>query len=59
MTPTHEYQIINDSSPAIETALAARTADGWRPILISTATTDTAVQIFIILERPIPPPYSK
>src|SRR5258708_5004218 len=53
MTRTHDYQIINDTAPAIETALATRTADGWRPILMSTATVNTAVQVFI------PSPYAK
>jgi hypothetical protein len=53
MTRTHDYQIINDTAPAIETALATRTADGWRPILMSTATVNTAVQVFI------PSPYTK
>ena len=59
MTPTHEYQMINDSAPAIEIALARRTAEGWRPVLMSTATIHTAVQVFIILEKPIPTPYAK
>ena len=59
MTRTHEFQIINDAAPAIETALATRTADGWRPILMSTVTVNTAVQVFIVLEKPIPSPYAK
>jgi hypothetical protein len=59
MTRTHDYQIINDTAPAIEIALATRTADGWRPVLMSTATVNTAVQVFIVLEKPIPSPYTK
>ena len=59
MTRTHDYQIINDTAPAIETALATRTADGWRPILMSTATVNTAVQVFIVLEKPVKSPYAK
>ena len=59
MTSTHDFQIINDTAPAIETALATRTADGWRPILMSTTTVNTAVQVFIVLEKPIPSPYAK
>ncbi len=59
MTKTHDYQIINDTAPAIETALATRTAEGWRPILMSTATVNTAVQVFIVLEKSIPAPYTK
>jgi hypothetical protein len=45
-------KIINDTAPAIETALATRTAGGWRPILVTTATVNTAVQVFIVLEKP-------
>jgi hypothetical protein len=59
MTPNTEYRIINDSSPAIETELATFTGDGWRPILMSTVNIDTAVRIYIVLERPIPAPYTK
>lgn len=59
MTKTHDYQIINDTAPAIETALATQAAEGWRPILMSTATVNTAVQVFIVLEKPIPSPYTK
>jgi hypothetical protein len=59
MTRTHDFQIINDTAPAIETTLATRAADGWRPILMSTATVNTAVQVFIVLEKPIPSPYAK
>jgi hypothetical protein len=60
MTITHDYQIISDTTPAIETALAAQAAEGWRPILLSTATVNTGqVQVFIVLEKPIPAPYAK
>jgi hypothetical protein len=60
MSRTHEYQLIADASPAIEGTLVAQAADGWRPILMSTATVNTEqVQVFIILEKPIPSPYSK
>jgi hypothetical protein len=60
MARTHDYQIINDAAPAIETALAAQSAEGWRPILMSTATEASGqVQVFIILEKPIPAPYAK
>jgi hypothetical protein len=44
-------KIINDTAPAIETALATRTAGDWRPILVTTATVNTAVQVFIVLEK--------
>jgi hypothetical protein len=59
MTRTHDYKIISDTAPAIETALAAQSAEGWRPILMSTAAINTAVQVFIVLEKPIPSPYAK
>ena len=59
MTPTFEYRMIRDASPAIETALATFTGDGWRPILMSTVNASTAVQVYIVLERPIPAPYTK
>ena len=59
MTPTFEYRVISDASPAIETALATFTRDGWRPILMSTVNMSTAVQVYIVLERPIPAPYTK
>ena len=60
MERTHEYRIINDAAPAIETALAAQSAEGWRPILMSTATVASGqVQVFIILEKSIPAPYAK
>ena len=60
MERTHEYQIINDAAPAIETALTAQSAAGWRPILMSTATVASGqVQVFIILEKSIPAPYAK
>jgi len=57
MTRTHDYQIINDTAPTIETTLATKTAEGWKPVLMSTATINTAVQVFIILEKPIPSPF--
>ena len=44
MERTDDYQIINDTAPAIETTLAIRTTEGWRPILMSTAAVNTAVQ---------------
>jgi hypothetical protein len=60
MDRTHDYQIISDTAPAIERALAAQSAEGWRPILMSTATINTdQVQVFIILEKSIPAPYTK
>src|SRR5437588_9931442 len=34
MERTDDYQIINDTAPAIETTLAIRTTEGWRPILM-------------------------
>ncbi len=43
MTRTHDYQIISDTAPAIESRLA----------------THAAVQVFIVLEKPIPSPYAK
>jgi hypothetical protein len=60
MARTHDYQIINDAAPAIETVLAAQSAEGWRPILMSTATEAPGqVRVFIILEKLIPAPYAK
>jgi hypothetical protein len=60
MIRSHDYQIINDTAPAIETALAAKSAEGWRPILMSTAIVASGqVQVFIILEKSIPAPYAK
>jgi len=55
----HDYQIISDTAPTIESRLATQVAEGWRPILMSTATVNTAVQVFIVLEKPIPSPYAK
>jgi hypothetical protein len=37
MDRTHDYQIIGDTALAIQTTLAARAVEGWRPILMSTA----------------------
>ena len=60
MDRTHDYQIISDTAPAIQTTLAAQAADGWRPILMSTAAIDTGqLQVFIVLEKSIPAPYTK
>jgi hypothetical protein len=60
MGRTHDYQIIHDAAPAIESALAAQSAEGWRPILMSTAIVAMGqVRVFIILEKPIPTPYAK
>jgi hypothetical protein len=60
MERTHDYQIIIDTAPAIQTALAARAVEGWRPILMSTAAVDTGqLQVFIVLEKSIPAPYAK
>ena len=60
MIRSHDYQIINDTAPSIETTLAAKSAEGWRPILMSTATVASGqVQVFIILEKSIPAPYAK
>jgi hypothetical protein len=59
MTPTFEYQLLHDTAPAVQAALATQVADGWRPILLSTAPINTTVQVFILLERPIPTPYTK
>jgi hypothetical protein len=60
MDRTYDYQIISDTVPAIQTALAARAVEGWRPILMSTASESTGQrQAFIILEKSIPAPYTK
>jgi hypothetical protein len=58
LTRTHDYQIISDTAPAIESRLATQAAEGWRPILMSTATVNTALQVFLVLEKPIPTPYT-
>jgi hypothetical protein len=51
---------IGDIAPAIQTALATQAADGWRPILMSTTAVGTGqVQVFIVLEKSIPAPYTK
>jgi hypothetical protein len=60
MDRTHDYQIISDTAPAIQTALATQAVEGWRPILMSTAAAGTGqVQVFIVLEKSIPAPYTK
>jgi hypothetical protein len=60
MDRTHDYQIISDTAPAIQTVLAARAVEGWRPILMSTAPASTGqLQVFIVLEKSIPAPYTK
>jgi hypothetical protein len=60
LAKTHEYQLIQDTAPEIEGSLAAQAADGWRPILMSTATVNTdQVRVFIVLEKAIPSPYLK
>ena len=60
MIRSHDYQIISDTAPEIETALAAQSAEGWRPILMSTAIVASGqVHVFIILEKSIPAPYAK
>ena len=59
MTPTFEYQLLHDTAPAVQAALATQTADGWRPILLSTAALNSILQIVVVLERPIPTPYTK
>ena len=59
MTPTFEYQLLHDTAPAVQAALASQTADGWRPILLSTAALNSTLQIVVVLERPIPTPYTK
>jgi len=60
MEKTHEYEIISDTAPAIQTALQTQAADGWRPVLMSTAASGAGqVQVFIVLEKSIPAPYTK
>jgi len=60
MERTHEYQIISDLAPGIENGLATQAAGGWRPVLMSTAAVNNEqVRVFIILEKPIPAPYTK
>ena len=60
MDRTHDYQIISDTASAIQTALATHAAEGWRPILMSTAAVGPGqVQVFIVLEKSIPAPYTK
>ena len=59
MTPTFEYQMLHDTAPAVQAALATQVADGWRPILVSTAAINTTLQVTLVLERPIPTPYTK
>jgi hypothetical protein len=59
MTRTHDYQIVSDAAPTIESRLATQVADGWRPILMSTTTVNTAVQVFIVLAKSVPAPYTK
>jgi len=60
MDRTHDYQIISDTAPAIQTALAARAVEGWRPVLMSTALDSSGqLQVFVVLEKSIPAPYTK
>jgi hypothetical protein len=60
MNRTHDYQIISDTAPAIQSVLEARALEGWRPILMSTAPGSTGqLQVFIVLEKSIPAPYTK
>ena len=59
MPPTFEYLMLHDTAPAIQAALATQAADGWRPILLSSAPINSTLQIVILLERPIPTPYTK
>ena len=60
MAKTHDYQLIHDTEPEIKATLAAQAAEGWRPILMSTATLNTdQVRVFIVLEKAIPSTYLK
>jgi hypothetical protein len=54
MTPTSEYQFISKHlGSEIVSALAHFTAQGWRPILMSTTTHDGRIQVTILLEKPL------
>jgi len=60
MDRTHDCQIISDTAPAIQTALAARAVEGWRPVLMSTALDSSGqLQVFVVLEKSIPAPDTK
>jgi len=60
LAKTHDYQLIHDTEPEIKATLAAQAAEGWRPILMSTATLNTdQVRVFIVLEKAIPSTYLK
>jgi hypothetical protein len=52
-SPVNQYEFIAAPSGVIQTTLAQKTAQGWRPILMSTsADTTSQIQVCIILEKP-------
>lgn len=54
MPPTHQYQIISaPSGVPIQSLLAQNAAQGWKPILMSTAVTPNGVHVYIVVEKPI------
>lgn len=55
MPPANQYFIITQpAGPQAQAALAQYTAQGWRPILMSTSTLGNGgIQVFIVLEKPL------
>jgi hypothetical protein len=59
MERTHDYLLIKDGASEIGKLVEERSTAGWRPILMSTATVGSEVQVFIVFEKSIPAPYLK
>lgn len=53
MPPTHQYFVLHAPIGQIQTQLAGQVAQGWKPILMSTAVISSGVQVIIVLEKPV------
>ena len=54
MPPTSHFVFIAGTQYEIQQQLTRQTLDGFRPILITAASTGIGAQVFIILEKPVP-----
>jgi hypothetical protein len=52
MAETREYELIEGQRPDVQKQLDRLAAEGWKPILMSTATAGSGdIKIFIVLEK--------
>jgi hypothetical protein len=50
MSQKQHYEVITDTTGAVNQEIAARAIKGWKPILMSTVNTPKGIMVTVILE---------